>query len=71
MASSPHEKKAKVTDFKFHDLSHTAATRLADARAEPFLIAEILGPTDLKVTRLTHATDKRKRQALERLAIQR
>ncbi len=60
---------AKVIDFKFHDLRHTAATRLADAGADPFVIAEILGHSDLRMTkRYTHATDERKRQALERLA---
>ena len=58
----------EVIDFKFHDLRHTAATRLADAGADPFVIAEILGHSDLRMTkRYTHATDERKRQALERL----
>lgn len=60
---------AKVIDFRFHDLRHTAATRLADAGADPFVIAEILGHSDLRMTkRYTHATDQRKRQALEQLA---
>jgi len=60
---------AKVLDFHFHDLRHTAATRLADAGADPFVIAEILGHSDLRMTkRYTHATDQRKRQALEQLA---
>ena len=46
----------------------TAATRLADA--DPFVIAEILGHSDLRITKgYTHATDQRKREALERLAL--
>lgn len=61
--------KAGVADFHFHDLRHTAATRLADAGADPFVIAEILGHSDLRMTkRYTHATDQRKRQAIEQLA---
>src|SRR5258708_4466039 len=53
----------KVFNFRFHDLRHTAATRLADAGADPFVIAEILGHSDLRMTkRYTHATDQRKRQ---------
>lgn len=60
---------AGIMDFHFHDLRHTAATRLADNGADPFVIAEILGHSDLRMTkRYTHATDLRKRQALEKLA---
>lgn len=60
---------AGVHDFRFHDLRHTAATRLADAGADAFTIAEILGHTTLQMTkRYTHATDERKRQAVEALS---
>ena len=42
---------------------------LADSWADPFVIAEILGHSDLRMTkRYTHATDQRKQQALEQLA---
>lgn len=59
---------AEIVDFRFHDLRHTAATRLADAGADPFVIAEILGHSDLRMTkRYTHATDQWKRHALEQL----
>ena len=41
---------------------------MADTGADPFVIAEILGHSDLRMTkRYTHATDQRKRQALEKL----
>lgn len=60
---------AGITDFHFHDLRHTAATRLADGAADAFTIAAILGHSDLRMTaRYTHALDSRKREAVERLA---
>jgi len=36
-------KDAGIEDFHFHDFRHTAATRLAEAGADVYLIAEILG----------------------------
>ncbi len=61
--------EAELVDFRFHDLRHTAGTRLGDTGADPFVIAEVLGHSDLKMTkRYTHATDQRKRAALERIA---
>jgi integrase len=62
-------REAGISDFKFHDLRHTAGTRLADAGADAFVIAEVLGHASLQMTkRYTHATDQRKRAALEALA---
>jgi len=61
--------EAGLENFHFHDLRHTAATRLADVGADPFVIAEVLGHADLRMTkRYTHATDQRKREALEQIA---
>ena len=37
-------------DFHFHDLRHTAATRMADAGADPFTLAAILGHSDIRMT---------------------
>jgi integrase len=60
---------AESARLRFHDLRHTAASQLADAGADPFVIAEIPGHSDLRMTkRYTHTTDQRKRQALEQLA---
>jgi integrase len=60
---------AGIDDFRFHDLRHTAGTRLADAGADAFTIAEILGHATLQMTkRYTHATDERKRRAVEALS---
>jgi integrase len=62
-------KLAGVEDLHFHDLRHTAATRMADTGAEPSTIKDILGHSDIRMTdRYTHAVEARKRTALERLA---
>lgn len=50
------------------DLRHTAATRMADAGADPFTLAAILGHSDIRMAaRYTHATDEAKRRAVDRL----
>jgi integrase len=60
---------AQIEDFHFHDLRHTAATRMADAGADAFTIAALLGHSDLKMTqRYTHATDSARQRAVEALA---
>lgn len=61
--------RAKITGLRFHDLRHTAATRLADAGADPFTIAAILGHSSIVMTaRYAHSTSERTRSALEKLA---
>jgi integrase len=61
-------KRAGLAYLRFHDLRHTFATRLADADVDPFTIAEILGHSDLNMTkRYTHALDVNKRRAVDAL----
>jgi integrase len=61
-------KEAKIEDFTFHDLRHTAATRLADAGADAFTIASILGHSTIQMSaRYTHDTE-RKRRAIEAIS---
>ncbi|HSK72637.1 MAG TPA: tyrosine-type recombinase/integrase [Pyrinomonadaceae bacterium] len=60
--------KAKIEDFWFHDLRHTAATRMAEAGADAFTLAKILGHSDIRMTaRYTHATDSAIRRAVANL----
>ncbi|MDT5270309.1 MAG: hypothetical protein QOH49_2495 [Acidobacteriota bacterium] len=60
---------AKIKDLRFHDLRHTAATRMADAGINVVVIAEILGHGDIRTTkRYAHAMDEAKREAVEKLA---
>lgn len=59
---------AGISSLTFHDLRHTAATRLAEVGADAFTIAAILGHSDLRMTqRYTHATDERRRAAIEQI----
>ena len=62
------KKEAGIRDFRFHDLRHTAATRMADGGADAFALAEIFGWSDVRMAlRYTHATDESKRRAVENL----
>ena len=61
-------KGAKISDFRFHDLRHTTATRPADAGTDAFTIAAILGHSTIQMSARTHATDERKRRAVERMS---
>lgn len=57
---------AGIEGLRLHDLRHTAATRLADAGCDAFTIAAILGHSSIQMSaRYTHASDDRKRRALE------
>jgi integrase len=61
-------REANIEDFHFHDLRHTTGTRLADRGVDAFAIAELLGHRDLQTTkRYTHATEARRRRAVEDL----
>lgn len=61
-------KKAKLTNFKFHDLRHTAASYLAMNGASLLDIAEILGhKTMAMVQRYAHLTKKHTAEVLERM----
>jgi len=42
--------RAKIEDFKFHDLRHTFATRLAQAGIDLYQISKLLGHKDIKMT---------------------
>ncbi len=60
---------AGLDDFRFNDLRHTAATRLADAGARTREIMAILGHRCIQTSaRYTHATDKGLRRAVDALA---
>ncbi len=47
---------AKIPDFQLRDLRHSCATRLSDQGEELVTVAEILGHTDIRMTkRYSHA----------------
>jgi integrase len=63
-------REAGITGLRFHDLRHTAATRLAEAGADAFTIAAILGHASIQTSaRYTHASDERKRRLLEAITV--
>jgi hypothetical protein len=62
---------AKIKDLRFHDLRHTAATRMGDAGADAFTLAAIFGWSDIRMAmRYTHAMEDAKRRAVEAIARQ-
>jgi integrase len=62
-------REAKLEDFHFHDLRHTAATRLGDAGVDTRRIMAILGHRCIQTSaRYTHATDGGLRRAMDSLA---
>src|SRR6266542_4571002 len=62
-------KDAKITDLRFHDLRHTAATRMGDVGADAFTLAAIFGWSDIRMAmRYTHAMEDAKRRAVEAIA---
>ncbi len=61
-------KEAGLSNFRFHDLRHTAATRMADAGVDPFTLAYIFGWSDIRMAmRYTHATNATMKQAVRSL----
>jgi len=60
--------KAKIENFTFHDLRHTAATRMIEGGYDLVTTAEILGHSDLRMVGIYAHTDfERKRKAIEYL----
>lgn len=59
-------KKAEVYGLVFHDLRHTAATRMVDSGAPLPVVQEILGHADVKTTmRYAHPVPEQKMKAIE------
>ena len=54
--------EAGIPDFQLRDLRHSCATRLSDRGEELVTVAEILGHTDIRMTkRYSHGMQERKR----------
>lgn len=62
-------KKANIENLRFHDLRHTAGTRMVAAGIDLVVVQDILGHADIKTTmRYTHPVNERKMLAFEALA---
>jgi site-specific recombinase XerD len=59
----------KVQGLRFHDLRHTAATRMTARGADAFTLCSIFGWSDIRrALRYTHAMNDAKREAVENMA---
>jgi integrase len=62
-------KKAKIEDVRFHDLRHTALTRMIQAGIQPLEVMKISGHTQMVTfTRYINPTGEAVQQAADRLA---
>jgi integrase len=59
--------RAKITDFRFHDLRHTFASRFVMCGGDMKTLQEILGHSDAKMTnRYSHIDDQHKRDQMDK-----
>ena len=62
--------KAEIEDFKFHDLRHTFATRLAQKGVDLYKISKLLGHKDIRMTqRYAHHCPESLRDGVEILDV--
>lgn len=62
-------KIAQVENFRFHDLRHSAATRMVGAGVDIVMVKDILGHSDIRTTmRYAHAITERSLNAIETLS---
>ena len=61
-------KNAEIKGLRFHDLRHTAATRMVEAMVDLVTVSKILGHSSIQMTmRYAHPTPENMRRAVERL----
>lgn len=61
--------KCNISNYTFHTLRHTFATRCVEIGFDPKTLSEILGHSDVKITlsRYVHPSMERKRMCMEKL----
>ena len=61
-------KQANIEGLRFHDLRHTAATRMIESGVSIVAVSKILGHSDIKMTMRYSHPDNSLREAVETLA---
>jgi integrase len=62
--------KAGIKDFRFHDLRHTFASRLAQSRTDLYTVSQLLGHKDMKMTqRYSHLNPDSLINEVEKLSL--
>ncbi len=65
----PALKRSGIQNFRFHDLRHTFASRLANHGVDLYTIAKLMGHHSIRMTeRYAHLSDMALRNALEKVA---
>lgn len=61
-------KMSEITNFRFHDIRHTVATRLVESGTDLLIVQEILGHAKIETTmRYAHPVPERKLTAINKL----
>lgn len=67
-AFNASKRRAGIQNFRFHDLRHTAGSRLVEAGVDLITVKELFGHSSVKVTeRYTHSHKEQKERAVELL----
>jgi len=62
-------KRAKIDRLRFHDLRHSAATRMIESGVNIVAVSKILGHSDIRTTMRYAHPDNSLREAVEKLAL--
>tara|TARA_B110000211_G_scaffold99095_1_gene115415 strand:+ start:115 stop:372 length:258 start_codon:yes stop_codon:yes gene_type:complete len=60
--------RAKLNDFRFHDLRHSFASKLVMAQVDLYIVKELMGHSTIQMTeRYAHLAPEHKASAVEKI----